>query len=222
MEEAKPGSLLKYKYLLVGILSFITLNLVALDVWLISSRGLVLEKGERREVEEKEVSSNVPSKQAQDMCPNTCLTHIYEATSSLQLVQRVSEPSETPSSQSSIVKEFFVPFGGGTNNTTDWSDVTGLTAYIDSTKYSKIKQIKLEASVLIPNGNQMVFVRLYNVTDKSSVWNSEITHEGGEPKFLVSNPISLENGNKLYQIQMKSQLGGPTTLHQSRLHIITE
>lgn len=145
---------------------------------------------------------------------------IREATASIRL-----EPSPLVQETSSIVlqraREFFIPLGSGTNNTDDWADVAGALAYIDSNNYDRIKRVLFEASVHIPSGNQKAYVRLFNATDKHPVWFSEMSFEGGSPQFLVSNPINLDPGNKLYQVQMKTQLKYKVDLIQSRVHIIT-
>ena len=64
-------------------------------------------------------------------------------------------------------------------------------------------------------------MRLYNVTDKHPVWFSDVSLEGGTPALLISKPITLDSGNKTYQVQMKTSLKFQAFLDQSRLHIIT-
>lgn len=119
------------------------------------------------------------------------------------------------------MKEVYVPLGTGTNTTTDWTDVKGAAAYIDTRLYGKFKKVTFEASLSIPSGNQTVYVRLYNATDKHPVWYSEMSMSGAGPELLTSSAVTLDSGNKLYQVQMKSQLGAPTNLLQGRVHIIT-
>jgi hypothetical protein len=131
--------------------------------------------------------------------------------------------ASTSSSTASIVsianKELYVPLGTGINATTDWVDVKGAAAYIDTKLYGKFKKVSFEASTSGTSG--VVYVRLYNATDKHPVWYSEMNMSGAGPELLVSPAITLDAGNKLYQVQMKSQLGSPTNLLQGRVHIIT-
>lgn len=124
-------------------------------------------------------------------------------------------------SVSATNKELYVPLGTGINITTDWSDVKGAAAYIDTRLYGKIKKVTFEASLGVPSGSQTAYVRLFNATDKHPVWYSEMTMSGAGPEFLASSGVTLDSGNKLYQVQMKSQLGSPTNLLQGRVHIIT-
>lgn len=154
-------------------------------------------------------------------CDKNCVAQLYEsiknATSSTKLAQSNSGSSQ----QGSPVKEYFVNFGSGSSTSDVWEDVIGLQAYVDSTQYGVIKRVVFEASLHIPTGNGKAYVRLYNNTDKHPVWFSEMTLEGGQPKLLVSQPIALDSGNKLYQVQMKTTLKYQTNLAQARLHILT-
>ena len=154
------------------------------------------------------------------MCPATCLAEIYQATSSIKKTSVAPSKSGAVSTQSQT-KEFFVPFGSGSNATSDWEDVAGLKAYIDTTKYSSIKNVVFEASVRIPTGNEVAYVRLFNETDKHTVLFSDVSLEGGEAKLLVSSPITLDPGNKLYKVQMKTSLKFTAILDQARIHITT-
>lgn len=154
-------------------------------------------------------------------CPVACIAQIYEATSSVKKSSPTPTPKATVVSGTSQTKEFFVSFGSGTNATSDWEDVPGLKAYIDSSKYSSIKNVVFEASVRIPTGNEQAFVRLFNETDKHPVWFSDVSLEGGTGQLLVSAPITLDPGNKLYKVQMKTSLKFTAILDQARIHITT-
>ncbi len=149
-------------------------------------------------------------------CPVSCLSQIKEATSS-PFVKTTNNNLVTNSA-----KEFYVPFGGGSVTSLDWQDVTGLQGYIDSNNYQRIKSVVFEASVHVPTGNETVNIRLYNATDNHPVWFSEVLYSGGsDSQFLISQPITLDIGNKLYKVQMKTQLPYPALLSESRVHIIT-
>ncbi len=139
-------------------------------------------------------------------------------------------PTITPSPQpttskisTSPIREIFIPIGTGTGNSDDWKDVDGLKIYVDSTKYGKIKTTVFEASVHVSNADQFVYVRLFNETDKHPVWFSELYFpDGRTATFLVSQPITLDTGNKLYKVQMKTQLKATTNLDQARIHLTLE
>ncbi len=141
------------------------------------------------------------------------------------IIPSTSSPTPTVASQITYhyqppaVKEYFVPFGSGEGNAADWTNVTGLQTYIDSSQYPALKQVVFEASVHIPTGNEWASVRLFNVTDQHPVWFSDVTLSGGKPLLLISSPITLDSGNKLYQVQLKTQLQYPAILDQARIHI---
>lgn len=115
------------------------------------------------------------------------------------------------------VKEQFIPFGSGTNQTSDWADVPGLQANVDFGSYQNIKDIRFEVSVNIPTANQTASVRLFNVTDKHPVWNSEVTTTNNT--YTVSPTLIYDKGVKTYQVQMKTQLKFLANLTLARIHI---
>lgn len=162
----------------------------------------------------------------EDKCGDDCLTKInekvYEATSSLKLSTENDNINLKNYQLSSSIKEFYISFGGGSNSTDDWADVAGLQVEVDSAKYGNIKSVVFEATVNIPTGNQITYVRLFNVTDKHPVWFSDLSVEGEGAKLLLSQPITLDSGNKLYQVQMKTSLKRLANLIQARLHITME
>ena len=119
------------------------------------------------------------------------------------------------------VKEYFIPLGSGSSAASDWEDVPGAQAYIDSTAYGKIKTVTFEASLYTPTDNQIAYARLFNITDKHPVWNSDVSIEGGTPQLKISSPINFDSGSKLYGVQMKTQLQSRTNLESARIHITT-
>ena len=123
------------------------------------------------------------------------------------------------SAAQNLVKDYFIPLGSGTNQTSDWADVPGIQATVDLGKYQNINEIHFEASVYVPTANEWVSVRLYNMTDKHPVWYSEVTMNGNASAYLISPSIIYDAGPKTYQVQMKTQLQAPANLVQSRIHI---
>jgi hypothetical protein len=138
-------------------------------------------------------------------CPQACIDRINQTTGS-----KYSS------------KEYFVPLGSGSGSSTEWADVSGAQAYIDSTLYPAKKTVTFEVTLGIPTGNQKAWARLYNATDKHPVLFSEMSMEGSEPQALVSSPITFDTGKKLYIVQLKTQLGVLTNILQSRIHIVAK
>jgi hypothetical protein len=196
---------------------FIILNLAYLDLQTFTKPSLPTNN------ESSKTFSQTPSSQT-SACSPSCLSAIEQATasSSLYPTAGTNKPSPQPTTTTSSVKEFFIPFGAGSSVATDWTDVDGLQAYVDTANYPKIKSVTFEASIHVPTGNQTAEIRLFNQTDKHPVWYSEQTYTGGSTsQLLISQPITLDGGNKLYQVQMKTQLGYTAILDQARLHILT-
>lgn len=208
---SKSFSHFKFFIILLAILIF--LNLAYVD-WMLFLKP-------EADMEEKLPFIEKPLQEELDICPQSCISQIYEATASNKLVVTTPIVSQAETKVSARVKEFFIPFGSGSGFENDWQDIEGLQAYIDNQNFEDIKKATFEASVRIPTGNQTAYVRLYNKTDKHPVWFSEVSVTGGTPVLLISEPITLDNGNKLYQVQMKTQLKFLTILDQARIHIIT-
>ncbi|MBI4098346.1 MAG: hypothetical protein HY426_04905 [Candidatus Levybacteria bacterium] len=134
------------------------------------------------------------------------------------------QPSPTPkpvsnSVQAPRIKDQFIYFGSGSSSSGDWKDVGGLQATFNLGDYVNVKEIRFEASVSVV-ASQMVYVRLFNKSDNHPVWNSEVTAKDGLTSYVVSEPILYDKGEKIYQVQMKTQLGNLANLGQARLHII--
>lgn len=155
-------------------------------------------------VSSSKTDTSVLGVSTQDVCPQSCV-----------------DKFKSYSVNSSIAKEYFVPLGAGINSTDDWADVPGAQVSINTSQYNKINTVTFEATLQIPNGNQKIWARLFNSTDKHPVWYSEVTTESAGPILLNSSPITLDQGNKTYQVQMKTQLKSPANLLQSRIHIVT-
>lgn len=223
-----------FKLFISIVLLVILSNLVILDIKIIKENPieekLVIYKDKEDTIDQTDETKDINI--SDNLCSDSCLGKIYEATESFKTLQsqidNLKKQKQASSSQSqqaantqSQVKEYFISFGSGSNNTEDWADVTSLQVYIDSTQYGKIKSVTFEASVRIPTGNEVAYARLYNVTDKHPVWFSEVSLEGGAPKLLISQPVTLDPGSKLYQVQMKTSLKYTAILDQARLHITT-
>jgi hypothetical protein len=139
-------------------------------------------------------------------CPAGCLTAINKLASA---------------STSTTVKDYYIPLGTGANATSDWADVAGASATVDTAQYPKIKKVVFEATLAVPTGNQVAYVRLFNETDGHPVWYSEMSMNTTGPTLLTTQAITLDRGSKLYKVQMKTQLKYTANLNQSRIHITT-
>ena len=221
--------LISVKNLVKIFFSLLLLNLIYLDILLIQgvgSKQTIIQRFENitNQVADKSVATPNPN-----ICPQSCVSQINQALISkptvlvptpMPTVSGNASPSQ--SSNSSQTKTYYVPFGSGSGASTDWQDMPGLQASIDSSSYGSIKSIVFEASLHIPTGNEIASVRLYNSTDGHPVWNSQVDFNGNVNSVLLVSPgINLDSGNKLYKVQIKTQLQFTAVLDQSRLHITT-
>lgn len=206
----------KFKAFLAAEITFVVLffivlvNLIVIDVWIMGNAGKLSPVIIGSDKEEK-------NKPALAECGDDCKAAIKkEVAAALK-----DEPARTTVNTvvGNDVKEYFVPFGAGSSTTDDWADVQGLSASINTASYGSIKKVVFEASLRIPTGNQTAYARLYNVTDKHPVWFSEVSLDGGTAKLVISSPITLDSGEKTYQVQMKTSLKFPAYLDQARVHI---
>lgn len=197
-------------------------NLFIIDVALFRNKPLqvpfkIATQNPQNANQTTQTQSSIAEK-VDNTCPATCLNEIKKATAAIssQIIQtQNSAPSQ------SATKEYFVPLGSGSNTASDWEDIPGANAYIDSNAYGKIKTVTFEVSLYTPTGNQTAYARLYNVTDKHPVWYSDVSIEGGLAQTKISKGITLDAGSKLYQVQMKTQLQARTNLENARVHITT-
>jgi len=119
---------------ILRILAFLILiNTIYLDT--------LLFKDKKTEIIEKTIQVPV----ALNACPASCISEINNATRSATLpINNIPMPIPTSTIKSispaqNFVKEFFIPFGTGSNSSDDWQDIPGLRATLDSGNYKNIK-----------------------------------------------------------------------------------
>ena len=222
------------RVLLPIVIILLIINLMVLD-YLIGIK--LLDNSSKQSNKTTAASTSLMPKSAQTAqtdsqnCSSSCLTAIDKAVERFKLTptstprqispaKPVSQPTVS-NQNSSSVQEFFVPLGSGSITASDWTDVTGVKAEVDSTKYGSIQRVLFEASVHVPNANQIVEVRLYNETDKYIVGNSDFLYSSGTSQNLRIAEIQLGQGSKIYKVQMKTQLQYNAILDQARIHITT-
>ncbi len=222
---------LSVRRLAILFLAFLFLNVIYIDALLIQGLGKQTIVQRFTNIINQTAPKQEKAATSADICPQSCVSEIQQA---IILTKPSSSvlPSATPASVSnsssqstgsSQAKEYYVPFGSGSGSSADWQDVAGLQANVDSNSYGSIKNVVFEASLHIPTGNETASVRLYNATDNHPVWNSEVSFNGNTNSVLLVSPsVNLDSGNKLYKVQMKTQLQYPAILDQSRLHITTK
>lgn len=212
-------------YLILGILAF---NVVVLDYFMFVSRprSIVQNISLGQETNTASPSSAVTTTNGQTIqtapavanaCPNTCLTAIKTATESLKLTQNVTNNTTTTQQITSGGQEYFVPFGGASGASQgSFTTLSALQSYINMSNYTNVSSVVFEVSI---TGSGIAQAQLYNATDGYAIPNSQVSTPGGNPQLLISQPLTLPQGNKLYQVQIQTQLSNPATINSARLHI---
>lgn len=165
-------------------------------------------------------ASNKPSEAIAVMATPAPAASIATPTPAPSITPAVSDKSTVAPS---TYKDYFINLGSGSNQSTDWADVTGTLVTIDLGLYQNIKEIHLETNINVPTANGTISVRLFNKTDNYAVWNSERTVQAqSNGDLLISQSLIYDVGAKLYQVQIKSQFGVPANLLQARLHVVAQ
>lgn len=207
----------KYSFSVAAVLFLLAINVVLLDLAVFSSQG-------RSESTKTIVlPTPTPSVQTSDaQCPPSCRSFISEEI-------RKSIPSSAPSTVSTTAetaklqetaKEFYVPLGSGSTKSSDYEELPSAEAYVDTYNYSKINKVVFEVYLRNPTGNGKVYAKLFNATDKHDVWFSEVVFEGGGTARREA-AITLEPGNKLYRVMLKSSLRYDAYVDTARIKIVT-
>lgn len=165
------------------------------------------------------ISSSHVEQNSQSTIPPTIQPTLQEISPTMKKQSNIQE-NVRQQQAAPLAKEYFVPLGSGSSTASDWTDVPGVQANINFDQYQNIKEVRFEASVYLPYSGQIVSVRLFNKTDKHPVWYSELTSDGKDSSYLISQPVVYDNGEKQYQVQMKTQLQAQANLVQSRIHIL--
>lgn len=214
-------------YIILGILAF---NVVILDYFMFVSRPRSIVQNislgnETNTASPSSVAVTTTDGQTiqaapaviTNACPNTCLTAIKTATESLQLTQNVTNNTTTTQQVTSGAQEYFVPFGGASGASQgSFTTLSALQSYVNMSNYTNVSSVVFEVSI---TGSGIAQAQLYNATDGYAIPNSQVSTPGGNPQLLISQPLTLPQGNKLYQVQIQTQLSNPATINSARLHI---
>jgi len=193
----------------------IIVNLVFINIKLFQSESSLIK-----------TPTITPTPTTEVICYEDCIEEFSRKITSLEAaITALPTPQTTVVQKTNTVtenaKEFFIPMGNGSSTSTTWTNVAGISAYIDPRNYNNIKAIYFEVNIDVPTDNQSVSVRLYQNNEGYPVWNSELQYSGSSAQLLISSPLTLESGNKLYTVQVKTQLGYTATITQARVRVVT-
>lgn len=206
---------------IIFLLTLITLNLFILDLKVFSPSNTVQIS------DITTVATPIPSPTinpstslgaSNPLCPIACLSLIQQATSPATLASQ----GDTLQKTGGGYREIYIPLGNGTTTKSSWDDITGTETLINPTNYGSVREVYFIASLSNPTQNGQVEAQLYNVTDKHMVWGSHMVMKGPASQTLTSGKIVLDNGAKLYRVQIKSTLQFAASLDNAKIRIITQ
>ncbi len=213
------------RFLIIIFFALLFANIIAFDVWVFQhnkvSTPVILSGNAARTAAVERVAQSCDFS-----CPKSCLDKINEATASLKPAAQAEVAPLTKTvvvtQPAASLKEFYIALGTGTGVGNDWKDIDNTDTKVDLSGFSRIKTVYFEVAGILQNDNVTANVRLYNVTDKQPVWNSEVTINKLKCQTLTSAPISLAAGVKTYRLQVKSTLNATVYVDQARLRIVAE
>lgn len=211
--------------ILIFLLTIVAANLFILDLKVFSPNSSVMFSEVSISATPPPTSISGQNDARATFCPQSCLSIIEVATQSSKV--SVVAPSQPATGNvqpitSRVSRESYIPLGTGSTDKSSFADLTATETSIDPANYGTIKEAYFIASLKNPTRNGSVEAQLYNVTDKHPVWNSLVTMNGAESQTITSGKITLDTGNKLYRIQLKSTLNYTVSLDNAKLRIISE
>lgn len=198
-------------------LLLLAVNMLLLDVMVFSTSRFTKDEISTQ-------SRDIESEGDTRVCSTSCKALIDQA---IGEKNQVITPGTLPPAvvtaviQQPINREFYIPLGIGTTKNADYEEITGAEAYINRDSYPGITKVTFEVFLRNPTGNGRVYAKLYNVTDKHDVWYSEVFIEGNGVTRKEMN-ITLEPGNKLYRVMLKSTLRYDAYVDAARIKIVTQ
>jgi hypothetical protein len=158
------------------------------------------------------------------VCPQACLDLISSPAAEVkeEEVEVEAEKKDQQTMVQNLVREIFIPLGSGQFQGSDWQLLSGTKTTIDSRLYKGIKTVFLQASLSIPDSAGEIEVNLFNVTDGYEVWGSYLKGSGADLNMVSSTGFELPQGQKDYQLKVRSSIGSPAIVGLARLRIVLE
>lgn len=152
---------------------------------------------------------------------DSSLTPLQQQIDDLSKTKSVAPVVVQSPASSSSPKTLYIPigYGGSGTSTTDFAAVSGHEVTINPSDYSGYKQMVLEASFRIFQGNGKGEVRLFNKTDGTAVLSSVVSTTSQDYSSKTSSGFTLPGGSKAYTVQAKSSTGYSVDLQLTRIRV---
>lgn len=189
------------------------INLFILDIF-VFNKSFTVRVSDVAIVKPSSIPTTIIDNNSVSSCPQSCLNAISDAAKSSVNIGGTNQTS-TP-------REYYIPLGSGATNNNIFKDLTSTETVIDPGNYGTIKEAYFIASLSNPTRNGQVEAQLYNVTDNHPVWGSHIIMNGPASQTITSDKIILDNGSKLYRVQLKSSISFDVSLDNAKVRILTK
>ena len=221
----------RLKIFVIGIGVLIVANLLVLDfIWINQEKEEPIPKPSATLTPTTVIPSPAPAAFTSEItppegCSEKCSSYIdqkiNEAISGLPTP--VSQKTIVPAQPTQSSKVAFVTIGGSSStNSTSWVDIPGTDFYFDLSDYPTVSSVRWEISLSSFLAGNLVYARLYDVTNSRAVDFSELSSDSGTSELKRSVDISIWRGNNLYRVQGKSSTGNPAYLDSPRLKVALE
>lgn len=135
-------------------------------------------------------------------------------------ISALEKATPVPAAAASSKYPLYIPLGagGGPWQDQDWHTLTEYQASINPDSYSGYASMQLEANFRLIEGVGTASVRLYNVTDGSSI-SSQIDTTSTVFGLHTSGTFKLPAGQKTYTIQVKTSQGKDLFVQSARVKV---
>lgn len=133
---------------------------------------------------------------------------------------QMSGRGSATSSSTSKPATTFVPIGiGGTSVSTDWTVINTQEIEIDSADFPGYLGANFIVELRVKDGNGKASARLFNVTDNTPIYSSEVSVSSGEFTPVSSGSFTFATGKKKYRLQLKSLTGYQVDVQLSKIKV---
>lgn len=136
-------------------------------------------------------------------------------------VAALEKATPAPAAASGSKAPLYIPLGntGGSSwQDQDWHTLTEYQASINPDSYSGYSSMQLEVNFRLIESAGTGYVRLYNVTDSSSI-SSQVETTSTSYGLKTSGTFKLPSGQKTYSIQIKSSSGKDLFVQSARVKV---
>lgn len=168
------------------------------------------------------LSSAQPSPGSTTAVPNLSsrLANAEAAIAELKTRVAVLEKASPTTTVSTSKYPLYIPLGsgGGPWGSQDWATLNEYQVAINPDNYSGYTGMQLEVNFRLSEAAGTGSVRLYNVTDGSSV-SSQLDSTGTAFALFTSSSFKPPSGQKTYTIQVKSSQGKDLFVQSARIKV---